>query len=106
MSWIAKVIGGGVVEAAGGIADIIDKFVETPDEKAAAKIIRDKLAARPREAQVELNKIEDFEAALLDYMSNNEKALIEKINASGDYNKDIEAELEAAIKKFKESATW
>jgi len=55
---------------------------------------------------VELNKIEDFEAALLDHMTNNEKALMEKINASGDYNKDIEAELEAAIIKFKDTATW
>jgi len=55
---------------------------------------------------VELNKIEDFEAALNDYMANNEKDLIDKINASGDYNKDIEAELEAAIKKFKDTATW
>ena len=55
---------------------------------------------------VELNKILDFEAALQDHMSSNEKALMEKINASGDYNKEIEAELEAAINKFKESATW
>jgi F-type H+/Na+-transporting ATPase subunit alpha len=55
---------------------------------------------------VELNKISDFEAALQDHMSNNEKALMDKINESGDYNKDIEAELEAAISKFKDTATW
>ena len=55
---------------------------------------------------VELNKIGDFEAALQDHMSNNEKALMDKINAKGDYNKDIEAELEAAITKFKDTATW
>ena len=55
---------------------------------------------------VELNKIIDFEAALQDYMANNQKALMDKINDSGDYNKDIEGELEAAITKFKESATW
>ena len=55
---------------------------------------------------VELNKIEDFEAALLDHMSSNEKSLMAKINEKGDYNKEIEAELDAAIKKFKETATW
>jgi len=55
---------------------------------------------------VELNKIQDFEAALLDHMSSSEKALMDKINESGDYNKDIEAALEAAISKFKETATW
>jgi len=55
---------------------------------------------------VELNKIEDFEAALLDHMANNEKALMDKINSTGDYNKEIEAELEAAITKFKDTATW
>ena len=55
---------------------------------------------------VELSKISDFEAALQDHMANNEKALMDKINESGDYNKDIEAELEAAISKFKETATW
>jgi F-type H+-transporting ATPase subunit alpha len=55
---------------------------------------------------VELNKIEDFEAALLDHMANSEKTLMDTINSSGDFNKEIEAELEAAISKFKETATW
>jgi F-type H+-transporting ATPase subunit alpha len=55
---------------------------------------------------VELTKILDFEAALQDHMGSNEKALMDKINESGDYSKDIEAELEAAISKFKETATW
>jgi len=55
---------------------------------------------------VALNKISDFEAAMQDHMSSNEKGLIDKINAAGDYNKDIEAELETAISKFKETATW
>ncbi len=55
---------------------------------------------------VELTKIQDFEAALVDYMSSNEKALLDKIDEAGDYNKDIEAALHAAISKFKETATW
>ena len=56
--------------------------------------------------EVELTKILDFEAALQDYMSNNEKALMDKINETGDYNDEIKSGLEAAINKFKESATW
>jgi len=55
---------------------------------------------------VELNKIVDFEDALVDHMANNEKALMDKINQSGDYNKEIEAELDAALTKFKDTATW
>ncbi len=55
---------------------------------------------------VELSKIIDFEAALQDHMAANEKALMDKINESCDYNKDIEAELDAALSKFKETATW
>jgi F-type H+-transporting ATPase subunit alpha len=55
---------------------------------------------------VELNKIQDFEAALLDYMTSNEQSLMASINESGDYNKDIEASLDAALTKFKETATW
>ncbi len=55
---------------------------------------------------VELNKIQDFESALIDYMNSNEQSLMANINESGDYNKDIEASLNAATTKFKETATW
>ncbi|MBV1908736.1 MAG: F0F1 ATP synthase subunit alpha [Kangiellaceae bacterium] len=55
---------------------------------------------------VELSKVGDFESALQDYMVSNEKALMEKINEAGSYDKDIEAGLDAAISKFKETATW
>lgn len=57
--WLAeKVVGGGVVTAAEGIADIVDQFVETPDEKRAAESLRQKMMMKPSLAQVELNKIE------------------------------------------------
>jgi hypothetical protein len=34
MSWLGKVFSTGVKEAASGIAEIADRFIETPDEKA------------------------------------------------------------------------
>ncbi len=50
---------------------------------------------------VEVNKVVDFEAALLSYMNSSQAALISKINDSGDWNDEIEAELKAAIEDFK-----
>ena len=40
------------------IADGIDQFVETPDERAAAELLKAKMAAAPHMAQVEINKLE------------------------------------------------
>jgi len=57
MSWIAKLIGGSVVETAKDVANVVDKFVETPDEKAAFKTVMARMAQEPGLAQVELNKI-------------------------------------------------
>ncbi len=57
MSWLSKLIGGGIVETAKGVADIVDKFIETPDEKAAFKTVMARMAQEPGLAQVELNKI-------------------------------------------------
>ena len=50
---------------------------------------------------VDAKKIVDFEAALLSYMNSSQAALISKINESGDWNDEIEAELKAAIEDFK-----
>jgi F-type H+-transporting ATPase subunit alpha len=55
---------------------------------------------------IELNKIGDFESALIDYMKSNEKALMDKINETGDYNDEIAAALEEAVTKFKSTQTW
>jgi len=55
---------------------------------------------------VALNKVQDFEAALQEYMLTNEKELMDKINETCDYNDEIESALQAAIVKFKETATW
>lgn len=53
-----KLIGGGIVSAAEGVANIIDRFVETDEEKRAAEIIKAKMMMKPSLAQIELNKIE------------------------------------------------
>ncbi|MBT3810732.1 MAG: hypothetical protein HOA08_04550 [Rhodospirillaceae bacterium] len=53
-----SIAGGGIVSAAEGVANIIDQFVETDDEKRAAELIKAKLMMQPSLAQVELNKIE------------------------------------------------
>ncbi len=55
---------------------------------------------------IEVNKVVDFEAALVAYMNANQAPLVDKINESGDYNDDIAAELQAAIDDFKANHTW
>ena len=53
-----SIVGGSVVTAAEGVANIIDQFVETDDEKRAAEMIKAKMMMKPSLAQIELNKIE------------------------------------------------
>ncbi len=55
---------------------------------------------------VEINKVVDFEAAMLSYVKSSHKDLIDKINESGDYNKDIVAAMKAALDKFKSTSSW
>jgi len=55
---------------------------------------------------VELNKVLDFEASLHSYMNSEHAELMGNINKSGDYNKDIEASLKAALEAFKSTQTW
>jgi len=57
MGFWSRLIGGGIAETAKGVADVVDKFVETPDEKAAFKTVMARMAQEPGLAQVELNKI-------------------------------------------------
>ena len=55
---------------------------------------------------VELNKVLDFEAALLSFVNSEFADLMARINESGDYNKDIEAGIKEAIEKFKATQSW
>ncbi len=55
---------------------------------------------------VVLNKVVDFEHALHAFMRASHAALLDKINATGDYNDEIESGLKAAIEDFKATGSW
>jgi len=55
---------------------------------------------------VELNKIGDFESALIAYFNSEFADLMANVNASGDYNDEIAAQFKAGIEKFKSTQTW
>jgi F-type H+-transporting ATPase subunit alpha len=57
-------------------------------------------------ADVALNKVGDFEVALISYANAEHSALMATINESGDYNGEIEAGLKEVIEKFKATQTW
>ena len=53
-----------------------------------------------------LNKIGDFEAAVISYMNAENADLMAQINVKGDWNDDIEASLKAALDKFVETQSY
>ena len=55
---------------------------------------------------IELNKVLDFEASLLSYMNSENAELMDKINNSGNYNDDIEAQFKVALEQFKATQSW
>ena len=55
---------------------------------------------------VDVNKIQAFEAALLSYANSEYKELMDKINVKGDFNDEIAAGLKELIEKFKSTQTW
>ncbi len=55
---------------------------------------------------VPVNKIVDFEAALLSYMRSDHSDLLAKVNESGAWDKDIQASYKAALDKFSASQSW
>lgn len=58
MGFMSNLLGGGIVSTVEGIANVINQFVETDDEKRAAELLIAKIAQKPALAQIELNKIE------------------------------------------------
>jgi F-type H+-transporting ATPase subunit alpha len=56
--------------------------------------------------EIEVNKIGDFEHALLSYMHAEHGDMMSQIVASGDYNDEIETTFKAAIEQFKKTQTW
>jgi F-type H+/Na+-transporting ATPase subunit alpha len=55
---------------------------------------------------VELNKVLDFENALLSYMNSEHSDLLQQVNESGDWNEEIEGKYKAAIEQFKKTQSW
>src|SRR3569832_2068689 len=55
---------------------------------------------------VELKKVGSFESALHSYMKSDQKALMDRINQTGDYNDDIANGLKTAIQTFKKTHAW
>ncbi len=55
---------------------------------------------------IEVAKVLDFEAALISYMNSAYSDLMKDINATGNFNGDIEASLKEGIEKFKATQTW
>ena len=55
---------------------------------------------------IEVQKIGDFESALISFMHSNHGSTMSNIVASGDYNDDIESVFKSAIDAFKANSTW
>ncbi len=55
---------------------------------------------------VEVNKILDFESAMLAYLRSNNADLVNMIDETGDYNDDIAAQMKAALDAFKANGVW
>ena len=56
--------------------------------------------------EVPLNKVLDFEAALLSYMHSEQADLMQRINESGDYSDEIADAFKAALDSFVATQSW
>lgn len=55
---------------------------------------------------IAVNKVRDFEEGLQGYMKAEHAALLDRINASGDYDDEIQAALREAVTTYKNTHTW
>lgn len=55
---------------------------------------------------VALDKIDDFEAALLAFMHSDHQDLLDKMDVKGDYSDEIQAGLKAAVSSFVDKGVW
>ena len=55
---------------------------------------------------VPLNKIGDFESALLDHMNSSHESFMNELSESGSYNDEIEATIKSGVEAFKKTGTW
>jgi len=56
--------------------------------------------------EIAINKIGDFEAALISFFNSDYADVMSKINESGAFNDEIAATFKAGIEKFKSTSTW
>ncbi|MEM5530747.1 F0F1 ATP synthase subunit alpha [Gammaproteobacteria bacterium AS21] len=55
---------------------------------------------------IAINKIGDFEAALISFFNSDYADVMDQVNAAGTYNDEIAATFKAGIEKFKSTSTW
>lgn len=55
---------------------------------------------------IPVNKVRDFEAGLQSHMKAEHGELLDRINATGDYNDEIQAALREAVTRYKATHTW
>jgi F-type H+-transporting ATPase subunit alpha len=55
---------------------------------------------------VELNKVADFESALLSFMASEYKELMANLDETGEYSDEVLANFKEALEKFKSTQTW
>jgi len=55
---------------------------------------------------VEVAQVQSFESSLLAYFNREYKDLMEAINATGDFNDDIDSQIRSGIEQFKTTQTW
>ena len=55
---------------------------------------------------VPVNKVVDFEEAMLSYMNAEQASLLAKINEKGDFNDEIANGIRSALETFKSTQTW
>jgi F-type H+-transporting ATPase subunit alpha len=57
-------------------------------------------------SDVALNKVGDFEAALISYMNSEHSAVMSQVNETGNFNDEISANFKSALEQFKATQTW
>ena len=57
-------------------------------------------------ADIEVEKIKDFEKSLISYMNSEYKDLMDSVSETGDYNDDIAASFKEGLDKFISTQTW
>jgi len=55
---------------------------------------------------VPVNKIVDFEEAMHSHFRTNHQDLLDQVNASGDWNNDIQAAFKKGLEAFKANGSW